>query len=57
MYYIDYFTYVNYMYNAFYFLNNFFLCHVTTKRSKPRHEAADETASDTECDAGDDSLM
>jgi hypothetical protein len=45
------------MYYAFYFLNNFFLCHVRTKRSKPRHEAAVETASDTECDARDDSLM
>ena len=33
------------------------MCRVRTKRSKTRHEAAFETASDTECEAGDGSLI
>ncbi len=44
------------MYYAYLFLI-VFLCLVRTKRSKPCHAAAIESASETEGDAGDDSLM
>ncbi len=49
--------YDNYMYYAYFIIINFFLCRFRAKRAKPRDLESIDTASDSEDEAGDDSVL